>query len=349
MSVVVITGASAGVGRATARAYAKKRARIGLIARGMDGLRATAEEVKELGGTPAVASLDVANNDDVFAAAEQFEHKLGPIDIWINNAMVSIFSPFDQLTPEEFKRVTDVTYLGFVYGTMAAMQHMRNRGGVIVQVGSALAYRAIPLQSAYCGAKHAIEGFTESLRSEVMHDRIPVKFTMVNLPALNTPQFRWAKSNLPRKPQPIPPIYQPELAADAILWAAEHTPREFTLGLRTAIILWGNKFLSGLGDWYLGKTGYESQQLEEPDDPSRPNNLWRPVSGDPGCHGDFDDRARNFSGQFLFRTHFKTLLGAGMGASCLFLGARLIAPFLKGAINGAPTINRKIRRKKWKR
>jgi NAD(P)-dependent dehydrogenase (short-subunit alcohol dehydrogenase family) len=315
MSVVVITGGSAGVGRATAQALARKRARIGLIARGEDGLNAAAKEIQQLGGTALAISADVSNNDQVRDAAQSIQRHLGAIDVWINNAMVSVFSPFQEMTAEEFRRVTEVTYLGVVYGTMAALDAMKDRSGVIVQVGSALAYRAIPLQSAYCGAKHAIEGFTESLRCELIHNRSPVKITMVHLPALNTPQFKWVKSKLHGKPQPVPPIYQPEIAADAILWAIEHAPRELIVGLPTLIALWGNRFFPKFGDWYLSKTAYESQQMKIPDDPRRPNNLWKPVPGDPGSHGEFDARSHDFSLQLWLRTHLKPVAMIG-AASC---------------------------------
>jgi NAD(P)-dependent dehydrogenase (short-subunit alcohol dehydrogenase family) len=311
MSVVVITGASAGVGRATAHAFAKKGASLGLMARGQDPLEIACGEVRALGGKALPIVVDVSNSKEVASAADQIEQEFGPIDIWINNAMVSVFSPFQELTPEEFRRVTEVTYLGYVYGTMVALTRMRERGGVIVQVGSALAYRAIPLQSAYCGAKHAVEGFTESVRSELLHDRSPVRITMVQLPAVNTPQFRWVKSRLRGKPQPVPPIFQPEVAANAIVWAAENTPREIIVGGRAATIVWGNKFFPGFGDWYLSRTGYDSQQMKIPDDPNRPFNLWQPVSSAAGVHGDFDDRSYNFSYQLWMRTHWKSLLAIG--------------------------------------
>jgi short-subunit dehydrogenase len=315
MSVVVITGGSAGVGRATAQALARKKAHIGLIARGEDGLNAAAKEIQELGGTALVVSADVSDNDQVRNAAQSIQRQLGPVDVWINNAMVSVFSPFQEMTAEEFRRVTEVTYLGVVHGTMAALQAMKDRSGVIVQVGSALAHRAIPLQSAYCGAKHAIEGFTESLRCELIHNRSSVKITMVDLPALNTPQFKWVKSKLHGKPQPVPPIYQPEIAAQAILWAIEHTPRELIVGLPTLIALWGNKFFPKFGDWYLSKTAYESQQMKIPDEPGRPNNLWKPVPGDAGSHGEFDARSHDFSLQLWLRTHLKPVAMIG-AASC---------------------------------
>lgn len=225
--VVVVTGASAGVGRATVRAFARRSASIGLLARGRDGLEAARQEVETLGGNALVVPIDVADADQVEAAAAAVEEEFGPIDIWVNNAMVSVFSPAKEMTPAEYKRVTEVTYLGYVYGTLAALKRMLAQDrGVIVQVGSALTYRGIPLQSAYCGAKHAIEGFTESVRCELLHDGSNVKITMVQMPALNTPQFGWVKSRLPRKPQPVAPIYQPVVAAEAIVWAAHDYRRE---------------------------------------------------------------------------------------------------------------------------
>lgn len=281
--VVVITGASAGVGRATVRLFAQRGAAIGLLARGEERLEETRQEVEAAGGRALVLPTDVADPEQVEAAAEAVERELGPIDIWINNAMTSVFSPFKEMPPAEFMRVTDVTYLGTVYGTMAALRRMLPRDqGVIIQVGSALAYRGIPLQSAYCGAKHAIQGMTESLRSELIHDQSKVRLTMVHLPAVNTPQFGWVKSRLPNKAQPVPPIYQPEVAAEAVYWAAYHDRREITVGLQNVIILWGNKFFPGLGDWYLARTGYDSQQTDEPRDPDRPHNLWRPAPGRQG-------------------------------------------------------------------
>src|SRR5947207_4278946 len=249
--VVVVTGASAGVGRATVRAFAQRGADVGLLARGVDGLEAARREVEAAGGRAIAIPTDVADADRVEAAADRIERELGPIDVWVNNAMVSVFSPVKELTPDEVHRVTEVTYLGVVYGTLAALKRMlpRDRGS-IVQVGSALAYRGIPLQAAYCGAKHAIQGFTESLRSELLHDKSNVRVTMVQLPAINTPQFSWVKSRLPREPQPVPPIYAPEIAADAIVWAARHRRREMSVGAPTVAAIWGNKVASGLADRY---------------------------------------------------------------------------------------------------
>ncbi len=315
--VVVITGASAGVGRATVRAFARRGAHIGLMARGSDGLDAAQREVEEAGGKAVAVVTDVANADDVDRGAGQIEAALGPIDIWVNNAMTSVFSRFVDMTADEFHRVTEVTYLGYVYGTMAALRRMRPRNrGVIVQVGSALAYRGIPLQSAYCGAKHAIQGFTEALRCELMHDRVGVHITMVHLPAMNTPQFGWVKSRLPRKAQPVPPIYQPELAAEAIVWAAHHRRREINVGGVTSAVIAANKMAPYLGDVYLAKTGFDSQMTDEPLDPDQPNNLWEPVPGDHGAHGAFDRRAHNSSIQLWLTTHRRLLgtIGGGLAA-----------------------------------
>jgi NAD(P)-dependent dehydrogenase (short-subunit alcohol dehydrogenase family) len=312
--VVVITGASAGVGRATAREFGRHGASIGLIARGIDGLKAAQKEVEELGGKALVIPVDVGNADSVEAAAAQIESDLGEIDIWINNAMTSVFSPVKEMTPDEFRRVTEVTYLGCVYGTLAALKRMlpRNRG-MIVQIGSALAYRGIPLQAAYCAAKHAIQGFCDSLRCELIHDESGARLTMVQLPALNTPQFGWVKSRLPRKAQPVPPIFQPEVAAEAIYFAAHHPRREFYVGMPSVAAIMGNKLAPSLLDKYLANTGYESQQYDGPADPDRPNNLWQPVSGDHGAHGSFDARATECSPQ-LWTSEHRVLIGIGVAA-----------------------------------
>lgn len=316
--VVVITGASAGVGRATVREFARQGAHIGLIARSRDGLEGARREVEAAGGRALVIPTDVALSDQVESAAAAVERMFGPIDVWVNNAMVSVLSPAIEVTPEEFKRVTDVTYLGYVYGTLAALRRMKPRDrGVIVQVGSALAYRSIPLQSAYCGAKHAVQGFVNSLRSELIHDGSHVHITTVQLPAVNTPQFSWIKSRMPRHPQPVPPIYQPEVIARAIYWAARHRRREVSVGWPTVKAIVGNKFIPGLLDHYLAWVGYESQQTTQPIDPDRPNNLLRPLSGDYGAHGRFDAGARDESLQFLLNRH-RTLLGVaavGMAAA----------------------------------
>ncbi|PYQ32605.1 MAG: short-chain dehydrogenase [Acidobacteria bacterium] len=319
--VVVITGASAGVGRATARAFGRRRANVGLIARGRDGLDAAKREIEEAGGEAIVLPLDVSNHDAVERAAGEVEDAFGPIDIWINNAMLSVFSPIMQMEPDEYRRVTDVTYLGTVWGTLAALRRMKPRDrGTIVQVGSALAYRGIPLQSAYCAAKHAMQGFHDSLRCELIHDKSKVRVVMVQMPALNTPQFRWVKSRLPRKAQPVPPIFQPEVAAEAIVWAAYGNRREVNVGWPTTAAIVGNSFMPGLGDLYLAKHGYEAQMIDEPENPNRPDNLWSPLPGDHGAHGVFDDRATDRSITFELNQRRGWILA---GAAALFLACAL--------------------------
>jgi NAD(P)-dependent dehydrogenase (short-subunit alcohol dehydrogenase family) len=309
--VVVVTGASAGVGRAIVQAFARRGAHIGLLARGHEGLEGARKDVEELGGKALVIPTDMADAGQVEAAASQVEEAFGPIDIWINVAMASVFSPVKEMKPEEYKRVTEVAYLGYVYGTLAALHRMLPRDrGRIIQIGSALAYRGIPLQSAYCGAKHAIQGFTESLRCELLHDKSNVKITMVQLPAVNTPQFEWVKSRLPRKAQPVPPIYQPEVIADGVTYVVDHYRRQLFIGLSTVITIQANKLVPGVGDRYLGKTGFKSQQTSQPADPNAPNNLWHPVDDDKdhGAHGTFDDRATGKSQQLWVDTH-RGLLG----------------------------------------
>ena len=316
--VVVITGASAGVGRATARLFAQRGAHLGLLARGIDGLEGARKDVERMGRKALALSVDVANAEAVEKAAEEVESQLGPIDIWINNAMASVFSPIKEMTAEEFKRVTDVTYLGYVYGTLAALRRMQPRDrGTIVHVGSALAYRGIPLQSAYCAAKHAVQGFTESLRSELIHDGSHVRVTMVHLPAINTPQFGWVKTRLPRKPQPVPPIFQPEVAAEAILFAATHKRRDLWLGFPTVKTIVGNRLVPGYVDHYLADNLYEAQQYDGFVDPDRQHNLWEPVPGDHGAHGDFDERATDFSSQFWLTKHVHSLSVAGLAGLAL--------------------------------
>jgi NAD(P)-dependent dehydrogenase (short-subunit alcohol dehydrogenase family) len=312
---VVITGASAGVGRATAQAFAREGARIGLLARGQAGLEGAKRDVERLGGEAIILPTDVADAGQVEAAAEEVEKQFGPIDVWVNVAMTSVFSPIKEMTAEEFKRVTEVTYLGFVYGTLAALRRMLPRDrGTIVQVGSALAYRGIPLQAAYCGAKHAIQGFMDSLYCELIHDGSKVRACMVQMPALNTPQFSWVKSRLPRKPQPVPPIYQPEVAARAILYASHHPRREIFVGMPTVEAIVGNRIIPGLLDWYLAKTGYNAQQHNGPADPTRPFNLWEPVDAqeDHGAHGSFDSRATDSAPELWASMHRNLLLG-GLG------------------------------------
>ena len=311
--VIVITGASAGVGRATARAFAREGAKLGLIARGVDGLKGAQREVEALGGKALVLPCDVADAKAVEAAAAQVEDHFGPIDVWVNNAMVSVFSPIREMTVEEFKRVTEVTYLGTVHGTLAALRRMQARDrGIVIQVGSALAYRGIPLQSAYCAAKHAVQGFCDSLRCELIHDGSRVRISMVQLPALNTPQFGWVKSRLPRRAQPVPPIFQPELAADAIMYASHHPQREIWLGWPTVKALVGDKFIPGLLDHLLARMGYDAQQFDGSEDLNRSHNLWEPLPGDHGAHGSFDDRARSWSSQWWARKNagWLALVGA---------------------------------------
>src|SRR5256714_8626574 len=319
--VVVITGASAGLGRATARAFAREGAHIGLLARGRDGLEGARRDVERLGGRALILPTDVADADQVERAAEAVEREFGPIDIWVNNAMVSVFSPVKEMEPEEYRRVTEVTYLGVVYGTLAALKRMLPRDrGVIVQVGSALAYRGIPLQSAYCAGKHAIQGFVDSLRCELLHDKSRVRVTMVQLPAMNTPQFSWVKSRLPRKPQPVPPIYQPEVGAEAILFAAHNDRREMYVGYPTVEAIIGDKVAPGFADWYLARNGYDAQQTDEPVEPDRRDNLWEPVPGDHGAHGTFGDRADASSPQLWASMNRNWLMMAGAGLAGFALG-----------------------------
>jgi NAD(P)-dependent dehydrogenase (short-subunit alcohol dehydrogenase family) len=323
--VVVITGARAGLGRAIVEAFARRGAHIGLVAREKDGLDQAARDVASLGGKALSVPTDVADAGQVERAAKAVEEAFGPIDIWVNDAMTSVFSPFKAMTTDEFKRVTEVTYLGYVYGTMAALKRMLPRDrGTIVQVGSALAYRGIPLQSAYCGAKHAIQGFTESVRSELLHDHSHVWITMVQMPALNTPQFDWVKSRLPFKAQPVPPIFQPEVGAEAVYWAAHHHRREIYVGGSTWLAIVGNMFFPNLGDRFLGRTGYQSQETTTPADPHAPNDLWEPVPGNFGAHGRFDRRSINHSVQLWLSEH-RNWLVAGAGA----VGAASLALMVK--------------------
>ncbi|HKY54385.1 MAG TPA: SDR family oxidoreductase, partial [Anaerolineales bacterium] len=312
--VVVITGASAGIGRATARRFARDRARIGLLARGTEGLEGARQDVETLGGEALPIPTDVSSAEQIEAAASMIEERLGPIDIWINNAMVSVFSPVKEMQPEEYQRVTEVTYLGYVYGTLSALKRMSPRDrGTIVQVGSALAFRGIPLQSAYCGAKHAVQGFTESVRTELIHDRSNVWVTMVHLPATNTPQFNWVKTRLPRKPQPYPPVFQPEVPAEAIYYAAHHRRREMFVGWPTLKTVIGNRLLPGYVDRVLANTGYEGQQYDGLVEPDRQDNLWQPVPFDFGAHGDFGRQAKTSSWLLWAEMHQK-LIAMGLSA-----------------------------------
>jgi short-subunit dehydrogenase len=322
--VVVVTGASAGLGRAIVREFARHGAMLGLIARDPARLEAAAREVADLGGKACAAVADVADVNAVERAAEEVERKLGPIDVWINNAMTTAFAPFAELTPAEYQRVSEVIYLGTVWGTMAALKRMRARNqGCIVQVGSALAYRSIPLQAPYCGAKHAIKGFTDSIRCELIHDNSRVRITMVQMPALNTPQFDWCRSHMPRHPQPVPPIYNPEVAAKAVYWAAHHNRRELQVGASTVVSVMGQKILPGLLDYYLGRTGYQSQQDSDPVEAGRQDNLFAPVPGNYGAHGRFDKRAANRSAALWLNMHRGVSIGAALvGITLSFAGIR---------------------------
>jgi NAD(P)-dependent dehydrogenase (short-subunit alcohol dehydrogenase family) len=328
---VVVTGASAGIGRATARLFGERGASVGLIARGQAGLDGAAREVVEAGGTVLAVSADVADYGQVTSAARQIEERLGPIDIWVNVAFTSVFSPFAEITAEEFRRVTEVSYLGFVYGTMAALSRMRPRNrGTIVQVGSALGDRSIPLQSAYCGAKHAINGFTSSLRCELLHERSGIHVTVVQMPAVNTPQFSWVRSRLPNHPQPVPPIYQPEVAARGVLYAADHPRRkQYWVGASTAATILANRMVPALLDRYLARTGYGAQQTSEPAGPDRPDNLLQPADGvsghDFGPRGVFDGRSHDHSSQAWLSRH------AGL-SSALLGSAAVLGGVLAGKL-----------------
>jgi short-subunit dehydrogenase len=291
--VVVVTGASAGVGRAVVREFARRGASVGLVARGMDGLEGARREVELLGGRAVIAQADVADENEVERAAELVEAQLGPIDIWVNDAMVSVSSPIDQLTADEVRRVTEVTYLGTVWGTLAALRRMKPRDhGVIVQVGSALAYRSIPLQAAYCAAKHAVKGFSQSLRTELLHEKSRVKVAMVDLPAVNTPQFDWSRSRMPRRAQPVPPIFQPEIAARAIVDTALRPRRRKILGWPTLKAILAEMFVPGLADRWLARKGVEAQMTAEPTSALHRDNLFAPLPGDHGAHGRFDACAK---------------------------------------------------------
>jgi NAD(P)-dependent dehydrogenase (short-subunit alcohol dehydrogenase family) len=314
--VVAVTGATSGVGRATVRELARRGARVGLIARGRDGLDATAKEVESEGGTALAAPADVGVPDAVEAAADAIEDTLGPIDVWINDAMTTVFAPFAEISADEYRRVTETTYLGAVHGTMAALRRMRPRDrGVVVQVGSALAYRSIPLQSAYCGSKHAIHGFTSSVRCELLHDRSRIRIVEVHLPAVNTPQFDHCLAKMPNHPRPVPPIYQPEVAARAIVGAAERPRREYWVGGTTVATILANRFVPGVLDRYLAWTNYGAQQTGRPVDPDRWVNLWEPVPGDPGAHGDFDERSKVRSPQAWASLHRREVVAALVGVA----------------------------------
>lgn len=321
--VVVVTGASAGLGRAIVREFAKKGADLALIARGVEGLEGAKREVEAQGGRALIFPVDVADAQAVERAAEETEQTLGPIDVWINNAMNSVFSPVKKMTPEDYKRVTEVTYLGQVYGALSALKRMlpRDRGSIIF-VGSALAYRGIPLQSAYCASKHAIEGFYDSLRTELLHDDSHVNISMVQLPAMNTTQFKFVKTRLPYKPRPMGTIYQPEVAAEAIEHSSRHPRREYYVGWPTVKAIVGNKIAPWYADWVLSRNGYKGQMTAEPEDPDRKNNLWAPLPGDHGAHGRFGAQSKAFSA-----VTWASLHKGAVAASLLVLGA---AVFLLG-------------------
>ncbi|MGE5611557.1 MAG: SDR family oxidoreductase [Bacillota bacterium] len=321
--VVVVTGASAGVGRAVVRAFAKRYGsslRIGLLARSPDGLEGARREVEELGGQARVCVTDVAHYEQIEAAAEAVEKSFGPITVWVNNAMVSMYSPFMKMTMDEFRHITEVTYLGYVYGTRVALDRMLPRDhGVVVQVSSALAHRSIPLQSGYCGAKHAIDGFTEALRCELFHDGSNVRLTLVSLPGVNTTQFTWTLNKMPNKPRPTGAIFQPEVAADAVVFASEHSRKDIWVGYPTAEAVIGDKVASGLLDRYLAHAAWEGAFLPEPDEPDRPNNFWEPVPGDHGAHGPFDAESYSHSPELWLSKYRRDLLaalaGVGIGAA----------------------------------
>ena len=321
--VVVVTGASAGAGRAISVEFARQgAAKVALLARGRDGLEGARREVEAAGAEALPLEVDVADADAVERAADAVEDRLGPIDVWVNNAMATVFSRFLEIRPDEFRRATEVTYLGYVWGTLAALRRMRPRNrGTIVQVGSALDYRGIPLQSPYCGAKHAVQGFTESVRCELLHDGIDVHLTMVQLPALNTPQFDWSRAKLPKSPQPVPPIFQPEVAGQAVVWAARHRRRELYVGFPTSKAIVGDEVAPGLADLYLARTGFDAQQTDEPLQPDRRDNLFEPVPGEGGAHGRFDEVARGESRQLWWTTHRDWVVTAS-AALAVALGLR---------------------------
>ena len=323
--VVVITGASGGVGRACARRFAADGARIGLIARGRQGLEATAREVEQAGGEALVLPLDVADPDRVEAAAQTVEESFGPIDVWVNDAMVTVYAEFLQIEPEEFTRATEVTYLGMVWGTRAALKRMVERDrGAIVQVCSAMSYRGIPLQAPYCGAKHACKGFTESVITELLHRKSKVRLSMIQLPGLNTPQFTWGRTKLPKQTMPVPPIYQPEVAADAVHHAAHHRRRQIYVGIPTVMNILGERIAPWLLDRYLAKTAFDSQMTDHDLDPSGHDNLFEPVDEDRGAHGPFDAQAHRFSPQYELAKRRGRVL-AGLGVAAVLAGAGAVA------------------------
>ena len=330
--IVMVTGAGAGLGRAIVRAFARRGAHVGLISRGRARLEDARGEVERAGGRAVMLPADIADAEAVEAAAARCEEELGPIDVWVNNAMTTVFSPIKDMTAEDFKRVTEVTYLGVVHGTQAALRRMLPRDrGVIVQIGSALAYRSIPLQSAYCAAKHAIVGFTDSLRSELIHDRSRVRVTVVHMPALNTPQFSWCKSRMPRKAQPVPPIFQPEVGAEAVYWAAHHRRRELSVGWPTIEALWGQKFGAGLLDRYLASRAWDGQMYDGARGPGATTDLYEPVEGHQGARGSFDARSAERSFALWAVTHRALLGTCALGAA-----AGVLLGVLGSAVGAGP-------------
>jgi NAD(P)-dependent dehydrogenase (short-subunit alcohol dehydrogenase family) len=311
--IALVTGASAGVGRATARRLAEDGFDVALVARGREGLEGARLDVERLGRRAIAIPADVADEAQVEQAADRTEEALGPIDVWVNNAMTTVFAPFREIEPEEFRRVTEVTYLGVVWGTRVALKRMvpRDRGSIVL-VGSALAYRGIPLQSAYCGSKHAIKGFFESVRSELLHDGSKVRISMVELPAVNTPQFDHCRTRMPKQPQPVPPIYQPEVAADAIAWTARSGEREVYVGAPTWKTIWGERIAPGIGDRYLAKNGFKGQMADEPVNGDRPDNLFAPVEGDRGAHGRFEEGTRRRSPLLWLGKHRRAVGAAAL-------------------------------------
>ena len=328
---VVITGGTAGIGRATAREFARRGCNVAVLARGQDGLDATRRDIDDLGGRGLAIPTDVADSKAIEAAADQVERELGPIDIWVNNAFAGIFSRFMDVTPEEYERVTQVTYLGQVNGTRAALKHMlpRDRGSIVL-VGSALAYRGIPLQSAYCGAKHAIQGFIDSVRCELLHYKTNVTITMVQMPGVNTPQFDWIRAKLPGQPRPVGKVYQPEVAARAIYFAAHDGRKEMLVGLPTVEAVWGNKVASSMLDDYLAATGFDAQQRPDPIQPDRKDNLFEPVAGDHGAHGSFDDESVDSSTELWISEHKKELGLAVLSVAAVAGAGFMLAASISG-------------------
>jgi short-subunit dehydrogenase len=320
---VVITGASAGVGRVTAHEFAREGARLTLLARSAHGLAEAAAECRALGATVSFRAVDVSDDQQVVAVAAAAEQEFGPIDVWVNNAMVSVVSLASQITPAEYRRVTEVTYLGAVYGTLAAVESMRARNrGVVIQVGSALAYRSIPLQSAYCAAKHALLGFTEALRTELMHQGSQIQVTLVHMPALNTPQFDWVRTRMPRRAQPVPPVFQPEVAARAIVRASHERRREWLVGFPTVMAVWADKLFPAAADWYLARNGFDSQQTSEAEDPGRPDNLFEPMPPEYyRPHGRFDGIAKPRSVWQMVTRHRWVLVVGGFVVALALLFA----------------------------